>query len=141
MIETLLEGGDVPLFSRTAQEYRDSVAFTMSQPPEIPKPALRVLAAESARGYDLNLQIFRAMAEELDARPTTEALLDGLAVPTLVTWGEEDRVLHPSGARTIAERVPDVTVRTHPEIGHIPMLEVPDAPARDFLDFLDAHGM
>ncbi len=141
MIETLLAGGDVPLFSRTAREYLDSVAFTMSRPPEIPRPAVRVLAAESARGYDLNLRIFRAMAEELDARPTTEALLDGLAVPTLLTWGEEDRVLHPSGARTVAARVPDATVRTHPGIGHIPMLEVPDAPARDFLDFLDAHGM
>ena len=33
MIETLLDGGDVPLFSQTAQEYADSVAFTMSQPP------------------------------------------------------------------------------------------------------------
>lgn len=141
MIETLMAGGEVPLFSQTAQEYADSVAFTMSQPPAIPKPALRVLAAEAARCYDLNHRIFKAMAEELDARPSTEALLDGVGVPTLLTWGEEDRVLHPSGARTIASRMPDVTVRIHAGVGHIPMLEDPDAAARDFLAFLDDRGL
>ena len=141
MIETLLAGGDVPLFSRTAQEYADAVAFTMSRPPDIPRPALRVLAAETARGYDLNLRIFRAMAEELEARPSTEALLEGLEAPTLITWGEEDRVLHVSGARTLAAGMPDATVVTMPETGHIPMLEAPDAIARDYLAFLDAHGL
>ena len=141
MIETLLSGGDVPLFSRTPEEYTAAVAFTMSQPPDIPAPALRVLAAESARGYELNHRIFRLISDEYAAGPTTEALLDGVPVPTLLTWGDEDRVLHPSGAATIAAGMPDATVRSYPGVGHIPMLEAPDAIAADYLDFLDAHGL
>ena len=140
MIERLQAGEGVPLFSQTAREYAESVAFTMSRPPEIPTPALRVLAAESAKGYDLNHQIFRLITDEFAAGPSTEDLLDGLDVPTLLVWGEEDRVLHPSGAQTIAARMPDATVRTMPGIGHIPMLEDPDAVARDVLAFLDAHA-
>ena len=141
MIETLQAGGDLPLFARTAQEYRASVDFTMSRPPDIPKPALRVLAAETARGYALNRQIFDLISAEFAAGPSTEEILDGVDVPTLVTWGQDDRVLHPSGAGTIAARMPSATVRTMPDTGHLPMMEDPDAAAADYLAFLDAHGL
>lgn len=138
MIEGLLAGEGVPLFAQTAEEYAASVAFTMSQPPHIPKPALRVLAAESAAAYDLNHEIFGRMVEEMAAGPPTEALLDGIEVPTLITWGDEDRVLHSSGARTIAARMPNATVRIMRGIGHIPMLEDPEATARAYLAFHDS---
>ena len=141
MIEGLFAGEGVPLFARTADEYAASVAFTMSQPPSIPTPALRVLAAESAEAYDRNLDIFRQMSEAFATGPTTEAILTDVAVPTLVTWGEEDRVLHPSGAATIAAAMPDATVHLLPGVGHLPMLEDPDAAARAYLSFLDAHGL
>ena len=141
MIETLRAGGDLPLFSRTPEEYRASVDFAMSRPPDIPRPALRVLAAETARGYDLNRQIFRLISAEYDAGPSTEEVLDGVDTPTLITWGEDDRVLHPSGAATIAARMPDATVRVMPDTGHLPMMEDPDATAADYLAFLDAHGL
>ncbi len=138
MIEGLLEGEGVPLFSRTADEYAASVAFSMSQPPPIPRPAYRVLAAESAEDYDFNHHVFRRMAEELAAGPTTEALLDGVGVPTLVTWGAEDRVLHPSGAASIAAGMPRAHVRMMQGIGHLPILEDPETTAQDFLAFVDA---
>jgi len=48
-------------------------------------------------------------------------------------------VLHPSGARTIAEAVPGATVRMLPGVGHIPMLEAPEPTAAHFADFLDGH--
>ena len=141
MIETLQAGGELPLFSRTAEEYRASVDFTMSRPPDIPKPALRVLAAETARGYELNQQIFHLISAEYAAGLSTEEVLDGVDVPTLITWGQDDRVLHASGAGTIAARMPDATVRTLPDTGHLPMMEDPDAAAADYLAFLDTHGL
>jgi pimeloyl-ACP methyl ester carboxylesterase len=140
MIESLYNGADVPLFSRTPEEYQAATDFVMSRPPELPAFAVRVLAAESAAAYDLNLRIFRQMSEELAARPSTEELLRDVEVPTLVTWGEEDRVLHASGAATIAAAMPDATVHLMSGIGHLPLLEDPDATAAAYLDFLDAHA-
>ena len=137
MIEGLFAGEGVPLFARTPEEYEASIAFTMRQPPDIPRPALRVLAAESAAVYDHNTDVFAAMSWEMAVGPTTEDLLRDVAVPTLVTWGEDDRVLHPSGAATIAAAMPDATVRLMPGVGHLPMMEAPDATARDWLAFLD----
>ena len=139
MIERTEAGEPPPLFSRTADEYIDVLAFTMSEPPVIPRPALRVLAAEGAAHYDRYRRLYDALAGELRDGKTTEDLLRGLPVPTLVTWGGADRVLHPSGAATIAAALPDATVHVLPGVGHVPMLEAPEETAAAYLAFLDAH--
>ena len=137
MIEGLFAGRGVPLFARTAAEYAASLAFTMSRPPAIPRPALRVLAAEGAAVYDHNRRRFAALSEELALGPSTEDVLRDVAVPTLVTWGAEDRVLHPSGAATVAAAMPNATAHVLDGVGHLPMLEVPEQLAADYLAFLD----
>ncbi len=138
MIEGLLAGEGIPLFGRTPEEYAETVAFTMSRPPKIPSLALRVLAAENAVDYDLNREIFATMSWGFASSPSTEELLRDLRVPTLVTWGADDRVLHPSGAATLAEAIPGATVHRMPDTGHVPMFEDPKAAAARYLAFLDA---
>ena len=140
MIEGFFAGEGVPLFARTPEEYTASIQFTMRRPPAIPKPALRVLAAESAAAYAHTVQVFVDMTYTFATGATTEELLDGLRVPTLITWGDADRVLHPSGADTIAAVLPDATVRIQSGIGHLPMMEDPATTARDGLAFLERVG-
>ena len=140
MIEGVLAGTPVPLFSQTASEYAAMLDYVMVRPPRVPRPALRVLAAESAQAYALNHVVFQAMSAELAARPSTEALLAGLGLPTLITWGQDDRVLDASGAATIAAAMPRATVEVMADTGHLPMLEDPGATAAAFLAFLDAHA-
>ena len=140
MIARTEAGEPPPLFSRTPEEYAEVVAFTMTEPPAIPRPALRVLAAEGALHYDRYRVLFDALADELRDGPTTEDLLAGLDVPTLVTWGAEDRVLHPSGAATIAAAMPNARAHVMPGVGHVPMLEDPEATAAAYLAWLGDVG-
>ncbi|MDT0630245.1 alpha/beta fold hydrolase [Rubrivirga litoralis] len=140
MIERTEAGEPPPLFSRTPDEYADVVAFTMSEPPDLPRPALRVLAAEGALHYDRYRRLFDALADELRDGPTTEELLAGLDVPTLVTWGGADRVLHPSGAATIAAAMPNARAHVMPGLGHVPMLEDPEGTAAAYLAWLETVG-
>ena len=139
MIQTVQAGGDVPLFAKTGAEYAAVLRYTMETPPHVPRVALRVLGAEMRADHDLHLQIFRQMAEAFAAGPTTEALLAGVDVPTLVTWGAADRVLHPSGAQTIAAGMPDARPHVMPGVGHLPHLENPDGAAEAYLAF--QHGI
>ena len=139
MIESLYSGAEVPLFSRTPEEYQAATDFVMSRPPKLPSFAVRALAAESAAAYDLNLRIFRQMSAELAAGPSTEELLRGVEIPTLVTWGEEDRVLHPSGATTITDAMPNASVHLMAGVGHLPLLEDPDTTAAAYFEFLGGH--
>lgn len=54
-------------------------------------------------------------------------LLPRIAAPTLLVWGEDDRITPLSAARTLAERLPDARLVVLPRCGHAPMLERPDA--------------
>lgn len=48
-------------------------------------------------------------------------------IPTLVVWGEDDRLISPAHARAWADLLPDVTVATFPEAGHLVLDESPEA--------------
>jgi pimeloyl-ACP methyl ester carboxylesterase len=63
--------------------------------------------------------------------------LHRISAPTLLLWGEEDR-LHPVGqAAAWAELIPNAEVRTFPGVGHIPVFETP-AAVDAIADFLGA---
>lgn len=57
--------------------------------------------------------------------PNTEALR-GLNVPTVILWGNEDRLIPVSVAGWFAERLPDARLTVLGGVGHIPMEEAPD---------------
>ena len=60
-----------------------------------------------------------------------------LPVPTLVVWGEEDRILSVEQARRFARRFPDVQLRILPDCGHWPQMEQADAFNQAVLAFLE----
>jgi len=65
--------------------------------------------------------------------------LHRIDVPTLILWGEADRIL-PKAALTQWERaIPESRGRVVPGAGHLPHLENPDAVAGHIIDFIAAH--
>lgn len=59
-------------------------------------------------------------------RDRLEGRLPGIRVPTLLVWGEEDRVTPPEVAQQFHALIPDSTLVFLPRCGHVPMLEQPD---------------
>ena len=55
--------------------------------------------------------------------------LERISRPTLVIWGERDRMVYPSGARRILEAIPGARLELIPECGHCPQLACPDRVA------------
>jgi pimeloyl-ACP methyl ester carboxylesterase len=55
--------------------------------------------------------------------------LPRVTVPTLVVWGEEDRLIPVGQAATWASLLPNATVRTFPAAGHLVLDESADAAA------------
>ncbi len=58
-----------------------------------------------------------------------------ITVPTLLLWGEKDRVLPAGRAKAWGERLPNGTVKIIPDIGHLVFDESPEAVklAEDFM--------
>jgi len=65
-----------------------------------------------------------------------ETLLKELPVQTLILWGDHDRVLHVSGADILNSIMPKASTVIMENVGHVPMLEKPEALAHFYLNFL-----
>jgi pimeloyl-ACP methyl ester carboxylesterase len=62
--------------------------------------------------------------------------LDGVSVPTLILWGEDDRLRPVVYARIFHERIRGSVLRVYPAVGHFPMEEAADATAGDVRRFM-----
>ncbi|MFJ4784777.1 alpha/beta fold hydrolase [Streptomyces sp. NPDC088794] len=70
---------------------------------------------------------------------TRDPRLSRLPVPTLVLWGAEDKVNRPSGARMLADRIPNCDLYMAANTGHWVQFEQADLFNRLCSDFLAGH--
>ena len=68
--------------------------------------------------------------------PDLERWLHRIKLPSLVLWGDDDRVMPPAYATRWAERLPDARVVMLEECGHLPHIERSDVTASHVRSFL-----
>jgi pimeloyl-ACP methyl ester carboxylesterase len=71
--------------------------------------------------------------------PQLRGRLAAVTVPTLVVWGEADRIVDADYGRAYADAIPGAEFRLLPETGHLPQLETPQALVDLLLGFTDAR--
>jgi len=71
--------------------------------------------------------------------PTLLGRLGRIALPTLVVWGESDRVVDPGYGRALAAAIPGASFQLIPGAGHLPQLEAPGPLLAAVRTFVDAH--
>ena len=62
--------------------------------------------------------------------------LGSIEAPTLVVWGERDRLLPTERADLFGAAIPNARVVVLPRAGHVPMLEAPEALSGTLREFL-----
>jgi 3-oxoadipate enol-lactonase len=87
------------------------------------------IGAQDAEGYARNCEALAA---------ATSARLELIRCPTLIVNGDEDQVTVLSGARHLAERLPNARVEVFSRCGHWPMFERPAESQRALRDFLQS---
>jgi pimeloyl-ACP methyl ester carboxylesterase len=122
--------GENPLMARSEDEFAKIFAFVMADPPFIPRPMLNVMARERIRNYELEKRIFKELTAD-----SAEKYVTGLKTPTLIVFGNKDRVINPATAEVLHKLMPHSEVIIMPGIGHLPMLEQPRKSADDYLKF------
>lgn len=65
--------------------------------------------------------------------------LHDVDVPTLVLFGQSDRIVTPTYGRAVAAAIPDAAFAVVPAAGHLPHLENPDATWPELDAFLAEH--
>lgn len=126
-MDRLADAEDYVLIPTTRAELDRLYAHVFVEPPDLPVVARTVFAAEAAA----RAPFMRGLLAHVGAnRDALRARIGDLAVPTLLLWGDCDRVLHPSSAQVWAEALPPGTLHVLAGVGHAPMLEAPAETAR-----------
>lgn len=72
--------------------------------------------------------------------PLKEADIARVATPTLILWGEDDRIIPVEAGQWLARTLPANTLRIYPKIGHLPHEEAPAATLADLEAWLVQHA-
>ena len=69
-------------------------------------------------------------------KQTTSDAVACIVIPTLILWGEDDKLIPVSAGRWFKKTLPHATLITYPGVGHIPMEEIPDRSVADLKNWL-----
>lgn len=72
----------------------------------------------------------------LSAEACFEHRLKDVKAPTLILFGEHDKVVPPANADLLAEKLPNARIKILPDAGHIFPIETPDAAVDAVVEFL-----
>jgi len=73
--------------------------------------------------------------------PTLLKRLSAVQTPTLVLWGDSDRIVTPEYGRTFAAAIPTAAFQLLPNTGHLPHLETPDQTLTAVRGFVQAQNV
>jgi len=130
MHDVMAKTGTNPLMAKNEDEFARIFAFVMADPPFIPRPILNVMAQERIRNYELEKKIFAELTAD-----SVEQYVKGLTTPTLIVWGDKDRVIHPATANILQKLLTNSKVIIMKGLGHLPMIENPRQCAMDYIEF------
>ncbi len=126
----IVETGRNPLIVRNEDEFAQLFAMVMNEPPFVPRPILNVMAKERIRNYALEERIFKQLVGD-----SVEERVRGMKTPTLIVWGDKDRLVNVATADFLHKLLPNSQVVIMSGVGHVPMLERPRQSAEDYLRF------
>jgi abhydrolase domain-containing protein 6 len=128
-----------PLVPGTVQDLNNLMAFIAHKPRYIPSRFMDVVFQDRSVHNELLDKIFWTIADEVDQRPLNARLKD-VAVPTLIIWGRNDRLIHVSCVAELEAGIPVNEAIIFDNVGHVPMLEKPAETAAVMRRFLAKHG-
>jgi abhydrolase domain-containing protein 6 len=140
----ILAQGKNPLIATDEASFDYRMNFTMSQPPFLPWPLRPAFLRQTLAREDINNKIYNDMRitqKRLETADFGRQIKNTMAehqVPTMIMWGKEDRVLDVSAVAAFKKVIPQATVHIFPNVGHLPMVEIPDESAEVYQQFLSS---
>lgn len=128
----LMSNGDNPLIATDIASFDRLTALCFCKQPYLPAQFKRLLLARAKAEAAFNAKMFDDM---FNAPLALETSVGDLAAPTLLVWGHDDRILHPSGQAVLRPLFRNDEVILMKDMGHVPMIERPAETAQDLLRF------
>ena len=130
----LLEKGiSAPLVVKNVNEYDKYLEMGFNKPPQMPSIIKKYLAQQAVKASSFNEKIYNELNTDLTA---LESKLNKITVPTLIVWGDSDKIIHVSSVPIFKKNIKNSQSAIIKECGHLPMMEKPQETASIYHDFL-----
>ncbi len=135
MFQRIQRGEPNPLVVRKPEDFDVLMHFVFATPPDMPDSLKRHFAEQSMANREHYDHIFGQLrAQYVPLEPE----LPKIQAPTLLLWGDQDRVLDVSSIEAMKPLLKKPSVVIMKECGHVPMLERPAETAEHYQSFLDS---
>ena len=137
MLEKAVSDGTNPLLVESLSELDEMMALVTHKPVHIPIFIKRYLFTDMVINREFYDGIFWSLLTAAEGQPEdlTEKLPNIIA-PVMVMWGQNDQLLDVSCAHAIKKKLPSSSLVVFDNVGHVPMVEVPEKAAAEYLKFL-----
>lgn len=129
----LLKKGINPLVVGSTEEFKELMSFVMEKKPYIPGMIYEVLAEKKIARKAIDKKVFQDMITDINKM---EGLLSEIKSPTLIIWGQNDRVIHVDNAEAFHKKIDGSQKIIFENVGHLPMIEAPEKTGEHFARFL-----
>lgn len=135
LFEILQRGEPNPLVVKSPEDFSRLVSFVFVEPPPLPDTLNRYLAERAIANSAHYDKIFKQLMERYIP---LEPELPKIQAPTLLLWGDKDRVLDVSSIEVMQPLLKKPSVVIMQNTGHAPMIERPEETAKHYQAFLDS---
>lgn len=136
MFQRIENGEANPLLVNNADDFNNMLSFLFVEQPAMPQALKQHFAERAIANQPLNQKIFAQLRERYIP---LEPELGKIQAPTLLVWGDKDRVLDMSSIEVMQPLLKQSSVVIIKDCGHLPMIERPDETAAHYREFLDSH--
>ena len=129
-----LDNGENPLLVNSVADLDFLFEYAVAEKITIHWPFDQVMVDNAIEKRPVMSKVFA----DLTADPTysIKSAVKNITAPTLVVWGKLDRIIAPENAAIYQQTNPAIQVKLLEHVGHIPMVEIPEACAGILLDFV-----
>lgn len=120
--------GENPLIVEKPGDFERLIDFALEKKPFVPWPIFSVMEQRAIANQPVNERIFAAIRDSGYQTGFRDALKH-ITAPVLIVWGREDRVINYRNAEVFQREIPQSSVVIMDNVGHAPMVEVPEQSA------------
>ena len=132
------ETGKIVLLYKNEKEFDRLLDMIFYEKPYVPGFIKRHFAHKGALEHRFREKVLRDL--ERGGINLLEGRLSGVKAPTLLLWGENDRILHVSAVEKFQGAVADCRTEIFQKCGHVVFYDQPKASRRAHRDFLKGVG-
>lgn len=131
----MLAKGENPFQVNSREDFTTFYDMTMAKPPFVPD----FVKAGVAERYQARKEELSIIFEDFHGQDPLDEYLSSINLPVLIMWGAKDELIHVSSAKVWDDGLPNSELKVWSEIGHMPMVEIPQESADVYRDFLSKH--